>query len=77
MGARRHYVHFALALVSLVIGCILLSLLLLLTVHNKWVWLLLPLAVLGLFGNTRKDRGDQYAQPRYVLNIRRSLVDVL
>lgn len=30
-GARRHYVHFALALVSLVIGCVLLSLLLLLT----------------------------------------------
>ncbi len=46
-GARRHYVHFALALVSLVIGCVLLSLLLLLTVHNKWVRLLLPLAVMS------------------------------
>lgn len=46
-GARRHYVHFALALVSLVIGCVLLSLLLLLTVHNKWVRLLLPLAVIS------------------------------
>lgn len=39
--------HFALALVSLVIGCVLLSLLLLLTVHNKWVRLLLPLAVMS------------------------------
>lgn len=46
-GARRHYVHFALALVSLVIGCVLLSLLLLLTVHNKWVRLLLPLVVMS------------------------------
>lgn len=46
-GARRHYVYFALALVSLVIGCVLLSLLLLLTVHNKWVRLLLPLAVMS------------------------------
>lgn len=46
-GARRHYVHFALALVSLVIGCVLLSLLLLLAVHNKWVRLLLPLAVMS------------------------------
>lgn len=46
-GARRHYVHFALALVSLVIGCVLLSLLLLLTVHDKWVRLLLPLAVVS------------------------------
>lgn len=44
-GARRHYVHFACALVFLVIGCLLLSGMLLLTVNNKWVFLFLPIVV--------------------------------